>query len=381
MYRVLLNLDSKERMSLKRRWFLPIFLGMIFSSVVFSTSSASNAERLVFSQKVGEEEHLYVARNDGSDLQTICSGKDLKVFFLGNYLFYYQDHQLYSYNFSGQSSQPIQKFVENRIYLETFTEDPASPNQILVITQSEDLTERWYILDVDDSSLRKVSKPNLTQSQTGFIKKYSPDGSYLAQIRKAGFSFRFEIEIQNSGRGKQKAKSLWTLPKNMTVLPETPVWAPNSERVAFYGKEFQNNPAGFYHLFLYDVSQRQLIPIQEQVFNKGEFTPLQMGEFTPDWSSDGRYLILEYQPFGLPTQSSILKYDTTTGKKTYLADGPGTKGYPVWSPSGQTILFLSKQKGEGNQAFTMDAEGGNITQISPPEGTTQWAGWYKPKQE
>src|SRR5690554_5493045 len=109
---------------------------MIFISAVFSTASASTAERLVFSQKAGEKEYLYTAKSDGSDLQTIFSGKDLKVFFLGNYLFYYQEHQLYFYDFSAQSSRLISRFSEDRIFLQKFTDDPASPNQILVITQS-----------------------------------------------------------------------------------------------------------------------------------------------------------------------------------------------------------------------------------------------------
>ncbi|MCL6588826.1 MAG: hypothetical protein K6U80_02630 [Firmicutes bacterium] len=367
---------------MRRKWSLRVFFGMIFISAVISTVSASNAELLVFSQKDGQEEYLYAAKSDGSDLQIISSGKDLKIFFLGNYLFYFQEHRLYFYDFTAQSSRLIQMFTEDRIFLQKFTEDPASPNQILVITQSDDLTtQNWYILEVDDGSLRKISRPNLAQSQTSSIKHYSPDGVYLAQIRQVGITTRFELEIQTQGRGKLKAKTLWVLPKNMTVLPEAPVWAPNSEMVAFYAKEFQNSPAGFYHLFLYKVSRQELITIQEQVFNKGEFTPLQMGEFTPDWSGDGRYLFVEYQPFGLPTASSFLKYDAVTGQKTYLADGPGAKGYPAWSPSGQAVLFLSKQKGEEAQLFTIDAEGKNLTRISPPEGATLWAGWYKPKQE
>lgn len=366
---------------LKRKCFLAIFFGIILISAMFSTFGASSGEYLVFMQRVGEEQRLYVAKSDGADLQTVCSGQDYTVFFLGTHLFYFRDHQLYNYDFTAKSSRFLAHFDDNRIFLNTFTDEPGSPEQVLIITQNEAMkTENWYILDWDDLSLRRISKPLIPVSQTGLIQSLSPDNSYQAQIRK-NLSYRFGLELRSSGRGKMKAKTLWTLPPKMTVIPEPPVWAPNSEMFAFYGKEFQDSPVGFYTLFLYDIKQQKLITIQEQVFAKVSFSRLEMGEFSPAWSDDGKYLIIEYQPYGLPTESSILKYDIETGKKTYLSESQGTKGYPVWSHSGQVILFLTQQNGEGAQVYTIDAQGQNPTRISPPEGFTEWAGWYKPKQE
>jgi hypothetical protein len=376
------TVDGKEWMILKRKWFLSIFLGMIVSmAMLFSTSGASGGEYLVFSQRVGEEQRLYVAKSDGADLQTVCSGKGYTVFFLGTHLFYFQDHQLYRYDFSANSSQFLARFDDDRIFLNTFTDEPDSPEQVLIITQNEAMkTENWYILDCDDNSIRRISKSLLPVTQTGSIQSLSPDSSYQTQIRK-NFSYRFGLELRSSGHGKMKAKTLWTLPKNMTVIPEPPVWAPNSEMFAFYGKDYQDNPVGFYTLFLYDIKQQKLITIQERVFAKVSFSRLEMGEFSPAWTDDGKYLIIEYQPYGLPTESSILKYDVESGKKTYLGESQGTKGYPLWSHSGQVILFLAKQKGEDAQVYTMDAQGENLTRISPQEGFTEWAGWYKPRRE
>lgn len=362
-----------------RKWLLNVFLGIILISATFSTSGASGGEYLVFSQREGEEQRLYVAKSDGADLQTVCNGKDYTVFFLGSRLFYFKEHQLYDYDFAAKSSRYLARLDEDQIFLTTFTDEPGSPEQVLIITRNEVMgTENWYILDYDDLSLRRISKSPLPVTQTGLIQSLSPDSSYQAQIRKS-LSYRFGLELRSSGRGAMKAKTLWTLPQKMTVIPEPPVWAPNSEMFAFYSKDFQNSPVGFYTLFLYNIKQQKLITIQEGVFAKVSFSRLDMGEFTPDWSDDGKYLIVEYQPYGLPAESSILKYDVETGKKTYLGESQGTKGYPVWSHSGQVVLFLTKQKGEGAQVYTMDAQGGNLTRISPPEGFTEWAGWYKPK--
>lgn len=352
-----------------------VFAGLFLA--VMGVKAFSTGESAIFIQKNGAERTLYIVKEDGSGLQTIVSGKEIICYTVGQHLLIYSERRLLEYIPEKSETKLIADFGKDVDFCYAFAMEPAGPDQALVVTGSQYSSFlHWYVLEFSDGSLRKIDPP-FDSVPAGKSSKLSPDENAEAIIKSMALGNRFELQIKEKGAGKTKTKNLWTLPKEMTTLPVYPVWAPNSRQLAFYAKQLTENEGvtGTYSLYVFDLDRKELVLVQKQVFSISGYSKLEMGEFRPDWSNDSKYLIVEYQPFGLPTESSVLRYEVSSGKKIFLNNSPGEKQYPSWSPSGNRILFLSSREGKGYQLYTMDSSGNKLSRLSPPAGITEWAKW------
>jgi hypothetical protein len=359
-----------------------VLIAMVIAGIslaVVGVQAITPGDSAIFLQKDGQQKTLYIVKEDGSDLRTIISGKEVIYYTAGQHLLVYSDRRLLEYIPEKSETKLIADFGKDVDFCYAFAMKPAGPDQALVVTGSlYSSFLRWYVLEFSDGSLRKINPPS-DSVPDGKSSQLSPDETTEAVIKSMSLGSRFELQIKDVGVGKTKAKSIWTLPKEMTTLPAYPVWSPNSRQLAFYGKQLTDKDglAGSYSLYVFDLDRKELILVQEQVFSISGYGKLEMGEYRPDWSGDGRYLIVEYQPFGLPTESSVLRYEISSGKKIFLNNSPGEKQYPAWSPSGNRILFLSSREGKGYQLYTMDSTGNKVSRLSPPAGITEWAKWLQ----
>lgn len=340
--------------------------------IVSAVNAVSVTDYAVFSQINKNKRTFYIAKSDGSELHTVAYGDNIFYFLEKNHLFYFTDHQLYEYDLTSWSSRLLAKFIEDRILLQMWSTEP---DQALIVASNYETTQ-WYILDLPDGGIRRINRPtNLESAPSASERKsYSPDGLKLGVIKTASFGNRYDLVIQT--KSKKAFKTCWTLPKDLTVLNDLPVWSPDSQLAAFYGKEV-GSTEGFYSLYLFNLESKSLIQVQKLVFSKLAFENLQMGPFIPEWSGDSKNLIFQYRPYGAPTESSIIKYDVSSGKKITLTYSPGNNQYPQWSPSGKRILFLSNRETEENQLYSMNDQGENICRLSPLEGSTEWAVWFQ----
>jgi len=84
-------------------------------------------------------------------------------------------------------------------------------------------------------------------------------------------------------------------------------------------------------------------------------------------TDEGSLLSLDVSPRGdtlvFDMLGDIYTLPLTGGKATQLTSGMAFDGQPVWSPDGETILFVSDRSGAEN-LWLMDADGGNLRQIS-----------------
>jgi Tol biopolymer transport system component len=354
--------------------FLPILILMVILSFSSLTQADSGRDSIFYAQVVDGQKTIYYAQSDGTNQRVIVKGKDVKFFLIRKHFLYYTNHQLYEYDLASQKARPLTRFTEDLIDIKDMSDKPDAPDQALIIAETA-YERNLYILEFSDGSTRMVQNSFSSGTENASsIRGYSPDQTALAVVHQAAMKYRFELYIQEKVNGKLKTS--WTLPNNMTIIPELPLWAPNSRMVAFYARQF-DGLAGFYSLYLYHLNTKKLQLVQEQVFSKMPFSILQMGSFIPEWSQDSNYLIFQYQPYGLPTESLILKYDVAADKTTTLTSSLGHNLYPSWSPSGKSILFLSNRESFRDQVYTMDPNGENLKRISPPEGYTEWVSWYK----
>lgn len=352
-----------------------IIIGLFLA--VAGAKAIASGQYVVFLQKNDQGKMLYIVKEDGSALRTILSGQEIVSYQVGRHLLIYSDRKLFEYDPEQSETKLLTSFGKEVDFCYVFGMKPAGPDQALVVTGSQYSSFlRWHVLEFSDGSLRKIDPP-FDSIPSGKSSEYSPDENAEAIIKRTSFGNRFELQIKDKVAGKSKI--VWTLPKEMTILPAYPVWAPNSRLVAFYGKELKEKGDfnGSYSLYIFDLDRKELILVQEQVFSIASYNKVEMGEFRPDWSSDSKYLIVEYQPFGLPTESSILRYEVGSGQKVFLNNSRGEKQYPAWSASGDYILFLSSREGKGYQLYVMDSNGTKVTRLSPLAGITEWAKWVQ----
>lgn len=346
---------------------------VIIAEMPFGSQKESkfSGEAILFTQVTGEGKTLYFSDNNGLSLVKIISGKELEVFSDKKNILYFCDQQLYRFSLNNQKSEWIATFKEKNISI-NFFENTDELAQALILAK-DTYSLNYYIIDFNDNNIRQLDQSlNLARTTGNEVSSISPNGLNRVIVRRAPKS-RFEIIVEAKDSNKYKSK--WKLPRNLTVLPELPVWAPDSGKIAFYAKDVSNN-GGFYSLYIYFIGTNELKLVKEQVFPKLFFSNPWSEGFRPNWSHDGRELIFEYLPYGLPTRSAIISYETETGKSRIITESQGENQYPQWSPSGKKILFLSNRDNQLLRLYVMDHSGENLRQISPEEGVTEWAQWF-----
>lgn len=333
------------------------------------TSRAQGQEDwIVFTQVTPEGKTLYVGDPEGR-IEPVVTGKTLAVFLEKRHFLYFVDRKLYEYDPDTRQGRLVTPIDESRIYLRCL---PDGPDQAVIVGLSDYYQTNYYVLEFEDNNLRRVPPfPFVpSTSSSGKISQSSPDSQNRATIR-AGAGRRFELTIEAGTRSK------WVLSKDMTALPELPRWSPDSQKLAFYTKP--ESYEGFYSLYLLDLSKPKLEMelVQAQVFPKYFFSDSRSGGFEPRWSADSRFLVFTYLPFGLPTESSILKYDTGLKRKEVILNSPGENYYPKLSDGGDRLLFYSNRENQQFQLYLYDLRTKTLQRVSSSPGEVDWAEWYR----
>lgn len=352
-----------------RKISFPILFLLMWVNLSATVWGAPETEYLIFSQAIGDEKVIYSYQPDSQVLNQVVRGKNLSVFLQGKYFLYFNEQKLYQYNIRNQQAKELATFKEKDLYLEVI---PDGPEQALVVAK-DGYALNWYILELSDGSVRRVMQPPVGSGGSNTPKLASPDQKATAVIKTPAFSQNFTLSIEEKVNGRKKTS--WSLPKDMTIVPDWPVWSPDSKQIAFYAKK-ADGFEGFYSLYLFDLVKKELILVENQVFAKYVFSNVGMRAFIPTWSNDSQFLIFQSQPNGLPNRSSIIKYNVTTGKKQVLTQSAGCNDYPVWSLTDGYISFLSNRETPGRQLYIIDPQGANLRRVSPSEGHTEWSEWY-----
>lgn len=98
------------------------------------------------------------------------------------------------------------------------------------------------------------------------------------------------------------------------------------------------------------------------------------------WSPDGKTLAYcGARPIGDTTAWDIYTCSAEGGAETRLTNAPGLNDGPEYAPDGNTIWFNSERTGL-MQAWKMDADGGNQTQMTFDEDRNSWFPHISPDQ-
>jgi hypothetical protein len=348
---------------------LPLWVGVLL--ILTSAVWAASPEYLVYSQFNNGIKTVYLYMPEQLETVTVASAKDIRVFLKNRHFFYFTGRTLYEYDWGTRKSKEIGKFAEAEIEMGVITETNGL-SQMLIVTKGRYET-KWYVLDLNDNSIRPVTQPfrSLAHMAAGLK---SEDAQYFAAVKVNALKGRVHLIVQKKAGAKYK--SYWDLPKEMSMLPDSMAWSPDSKWLVFHAKN-STGFDGFYSLYCFNVETGKLQQLEENVLYYELISSGSLYEFRPDWSKDSKYLVFQSQPTGSPSQSAIIRFDTATGKTKTLTSSSGQNQNPVFSPSGKYIAFVSNRELGRKQLFLMDAEGKDLKRISPA-GLTEWMEWFKP---
>lgn len=337
-------------------------------------AAAPVEESLIFSQTVPGKQTIYLYQPTDAKLVPVVSGSKVKVFLQKKHFYYFTDHQLFEYNLKRQQANLIYKFKENQIQMRVIAEDNGL-NQLLVAAATPPYLSNWYILDVNEASLRRVEQPSYASMVdiTAVNVAKSPDEKYTLAVKGSILRGRGCLQLQQ--KKDLKNKTVWELPKDLTVMPELITWAPDGKTLLFHAKP-AGSFEGFYSLYALHLNDLKLVLLAETVLYRDLIGSAGLDEFLPSWSDDSRYVVFQSQPTGSPSQSALIEYDLQSGKTITLSASSGQNQYPRIAPSGNWIAFLSNRERGVKQLYLVDRQGKGLKRLTTA-GVTDWAQWFE----
>ncbi len=209
----------------------------------------------------------------------------------------------------------------------------------------------------------------------------SPDGKRIAvSMIKEGrevFLYIFDLQTREYRR--------------ITNIPaEHPSWSPEGRRIVFSSFNMENFTSKIYIINadgsgLQDTPQEGYQPswsplgnlialtLQHNIWTMNvdgsnlKFLTMEGYNESPSWSPDGKKLVFS-------SDGSIAVVSVKTGFITDVFQEKAWCGYPVFSPSGERIAFVSNRGGEYD-IWSVDLEGKNLTRITQDQArefSLQW---------
>jgi Tol biopolymer transport system component len=152
----------------------------------------------------------------------------------------------------------------------------------------------------------------------------SPDGSTVAMISDGptdpGVS---DAVLSFLSIGTGAFENTPDLEENSPLGHGNPAYSPDGKTVA-YVEEGRNGSQGDPTIWLYNVASRTA-------------RPLARGYRDPSWSPDGRFLAVTK---GGPSRPDIAVLDASSGAFIGQVTSDGESWSPVWSPVGDTVLYM-----------------------------------------
>jgi len=200
----------------------------------------------------------------------------------------------------------------------------------------------------------------------------APDGRTVLITSDGPDPTRSDVVLQTYDVKTDKTKRL-NLPENAPLGHQDPAWRPDGGAL-LYVKNGRNGTQGAPVIYRYDLTTKR---------NAALSPP---GYMQPSWSPDGRWIVAT-KTSNLGTDIAIL--DARNGTEVLRLTNDGQSWAPVWSPKGDSIVFMHIQglivdlkmiglSGSGPSWTTNQMP--DVTQYSGLDGGSA-ASWYIPADQ
>lgn len=243
-----------------------------------------------------------------------------------------------------------------------------------MIVFSDNGTEGWDIFAMTPDGSYVV--PLIEQPGAEFLPRLSQDGTLVAYVSiKQG---PHALHVVDLATGESRLIHRFEPGQQVIDL----AWSPDGTRMALALESDPATPDSESHVFVLDVARGDIQRITDvgrdnsvdwspdgssilftrsgSVAGEGGFVANDLYVISPDgtgerrlttdglsmhgsWSSDGRRIVFEsYEP-SEGAQTDIYVMESDGSGRGRLTDDPGMDYYPVWSPDGSSILFVSRR--------------------------------------
>jgi Tol biopolymer transport system component len=304
----------------------------IVNRSAWSMSWSPDGKRLAFISGDSGERAVYVVNADGTDLRRLAL-----------------DHPADpDFGLWDADSPPRWSPSGDRIAFTRWEESAGAPQQI------------WVIAPDGTSAARLTSG-----RWDSIMPAWSPDGSRIAFVSSTGQrSCIFLMNAEGSGmrqlshasKEEQDSPRLRKSPgPRLTPLFDSgPAWSPDGRRIAFH--------KGFGGIWLLNPDSGQGGPL------KGS----DHGDASPAWSPDGETIVCDghgrefgerHAEWSVGGDLDIFTIDVASGRRCKLTVNADDDIWPVWSPDGRQIAFISVRDGS-YRAYVMNSDGTGQANLS-----------------
>ena len=188
---------------------------------------------------------------------------------------------------------------------------------------------------------------------------WAPNMKMLA-YHADGVGERFDIFIQNRSG---------SVMENLTSHPGRdfqPSWSPDGQKIAFTSNRHESsNTSSMYEIYIMDLDGSNV----ERLTYTTDLPNGRGGVNTsPSWSPDGNEIVFvstrdaQHEIYRINVDGSNAQRLTSTFTGSTIG-GYNLNDQPVYSPSGNTIAFISTRDGN-TELYTMDSNGSNVTKVT-----------------
>ncbi len=224
------------------------------------------------------------------------------------------------------------------------------------------------VADLGGTQSRKLIEPGPTVNGRILpeLPVWAPDSYRLAVSVLVGDApnEHTEIWIVNSETGRRS-----TLLPDGILSASDPAWSPDGTRIAFLGEpDLSGVPYGYLYVARVDGSGVLRISDRKSSAATGYFQQ-------PRWAPDGRHIAVHYGDPGT-TGRDILLLATDHLEETAIAATARDEAQPAWSPDGTRLAFWRSTDGRDFQIVVVDVASRNETPLalrSPLADILSWS--------
>ncbi len=321
---------------------------------------AVDAPGRITSHDLEYSSEIVVVNADGSGRQILVKGRDPAWSPDGARVAFVSRHdELFVMDASGENIRVIGGLLASNPVWEDFGPvwSPDSSRLAYIDKSSAAHLGQVSVVDVDTGKARRITY----NPYQGADPVWSPDGERIAFAGGMGNEWYLYVVDEDGSAQKQL-----TTHRSYPFMRDL-AWSPHGDHIAFTSPGKDGRDA---EVFVVEADSGLVRQLTDNVHAQ---------DWEPEWSPDGTRIV--YAADSRDGRREIFVMDADGDNVRRLTHRSGGReewlnnAWPVWSPDGARIAFNSNDTNRNWAIFVMDADGGNLLQLTDSPYIARWPVW------